>query len=178
MFTRNLIIMTSILHYMSPACAADSPAAQVITVSQETKVNLIAAVIILEAGGEGGSGMKAVSEVIFNRSLILQEKAHKKGKSLNSSSFAASIIDAQYEAVTKKKQFSCLNALSVHEAVLKAKNHKHFDFAKTLVALSAMNGTSNLTNNSNHYCRFDCFPKWRDDKKMTVRIGSHCFFKL
>lgn len=163
--------MTSILHYMSPACAADSLAAQVVTVSQETKCDLIAAVIILEAGGEGENGMRAVSEVIHNRAIATQKKQLKQGKYID-------VVDAQYAVIVAKKQFSCLNEVSAAQAITKARKHKHFSFAEKLVFDTMAEDVSNLTKGANHYCRFDCFPKWRDDKKMTVRIGDHVFFKL
>lgn len=164
----------SILHFITPAksaAKAPEPPTQVSQISQEQKINVITAVIILEAGGEGVSGMKAVAEVIYNRAITIQNLAAKKGK-------AVSIIDAQYAVVTAKKQFSCLNTQSAAEAVTKASNHKRYDIAQQIVTDSIAGKVSNLTSDSNHYCRFDCFPKWRDDKKMTVRIGNHCFFKL
>jgi hypothetical protein len=163
--------MTSILHYMSPAQGSNTPAAQVAAVSQETKCDLIAAVIILEAGGEGPNGMKAVTEVIYNRAVTYQLKSIKEGRAID-------IIDSQFAVVTKKRQFCCLTNQSVAEAIAKASNHKQYGYAQRLVFDTMTGKVSNLTSGANHYCRFDCFPKWRDDKKATVRIGNHMIFKL
>lgn len=164
----------SILHFITPAKAADSPpvsAPQISQITQEHKTNTIAAVIILEAGGEGVNGMKAVAEVIYNRAVTVQGLALKKGK-------AVEIIDAQYAVVTAKKQFSCLNDMTPSQAIAKTSQHSSWIFAERIVLDTKKSAVSNLTSGANHYCRFDYYPKWRDDKKMTVRIGAHVFFKL
>lgn len=164
----------SILHFITPAqsvAKAPEPPTQVSQISQEQKTNVIAAVIILEAGGEGVNGMKAVAEVIYNRAVAVQGLAAKKGK-------AVGILDAQYAVVTAKKQFSCLNDMTPSQAIAKTSQHSSWIFAERIVLDTKKSAVSNLTSGANHYCRFDCFPKWRDDNKMTVRIGAHVFFKL
>ena len=113
---------------------------------------LIAAVLIKEAGGEPKGGMEAVLEVVRNRA---------KNKSLS-------------QVVLAKKQFSCLNSTNPDELIKSSKNH-----AKWGTALKIVNGSpTNLTGGSDHYHTNYVKPYWAKGQIPKAKIGAHIFYKL
>ena len=103
------------------ACAAER-----ITVrSLDTQV--VAATLILEAGGEGKEGMEAVREVIANRSR--------------------SSILTEAQVCLKRLQFSCWNGTSVNAGIKKAKLHKNWSLALEIANAE----TTNHTDGATHY---------------------------
>jgi N-acetylmuramoyl-L-alanine amidase len=122
------------------------------------KDELVAAVLILEAGGEKDPyAMNAVYEVINNR-------ARARNKS-------------EFEVVTAKYQFSCLNNISHSTAIAKAKNHPKWSKAKQII-LNKNNANKVL--GANHYYA-NTMPKppyWAKNKRPVIQIGRHIFYKI
>lgn len=130
--------------------------------AEYSQTQVVAAVIIAEAGGEGEVGMRAVASVIQNRIT-----AHKNA----------------FGVVSKPYQFSCLNDVivkkdSTFQAVIdKAAKHKRWAYALELANLINMKKVEDNTGGSTHYHTAAVHPSW--DAKMTFKkkIGNHLFFK-
>ena len=140
-------------------------------------VDVIAAALIGEAGGEGYEGMHAVMNVIVNRS--------KKSNDLVKSAVAN---------VLKPKQFSFFNKYTLgHEDIRniidKAKQHSKWNQA-TDIALKGLSGNlSDITGGATHYHvsrgKSKVTPKWSNPSfggkntqaVVTNTIGSHTFLK-
>ena len=115
---------------------------------------IVAATLILEAGGEYASGsMEAVNEVIRNR--------------------AAKRKLTTRQVCLQRKQFSCWNSGKIDQLLAKAKRHPRFS-----EALSIVNGTAtNYTGGADHYHADYCSPYWASSMKKTCVIGKHLFYK-
>lgn len=116
---------------------------------------IVAATIILEAGGEYSPGaMEAVNEVIQNRAIKRR------------------MTPAQ--VCYQRMQFSCWNNIDKRPALL-AKAQRHPRYAKALdIALSA---PTNYTRGADHYHADYCRPYWAKHMTLTVTIGRHIFYK-
>ena len=115
---------------------------------------IVAATLILEAGGEYATGsMEAVNEVIRNRAA--KRKLTTK------------------QVCLQRKQFSCWNSGRIDQLLAKAKRHPRFSEAMTIV-----NGAStNYTGGADHYHADYCNPYWASSLKKTCTIGKHLFYK-
>jgi spore germination cell wall hydrolase CwlJ-like protein len=115
---------------------------------------IVAATLILEAGGEYSTGsMEAVNEVIRNR--------------------AAKRKLTPRQVCLQRKQFSCWNSGRIDQLLAKAKRHPRFS-----EALSIVNGTAtNYTGGADHYHADYCSPYWASSMKKTCTIGKHLFYK-
>lgn len=124
-------------------------------INQNQINDLIASVLILEAGGEKNTNsIPAILEIIQNRA--------------NKTDY--------YSVVRKKYQFSCLNKLSDEQAISIAKKHIKFNFALQLVR---ENKKSNLLNGANHYfAKGIKNPKWAKKENFVIQIENHYFYKL
>ena len=132
-------------------CSAS--AAERITVrSIDTQV--VAATLVLEAGGEGKVGMEAVREVIANRSRISE-------------------ILTEAEVCLKRLQFSCWNGRTVKAGIEKAKLHKNWALALEIANAE----TTNHTNGATHYHTNKVSPSWSKKLAITAKIGNHTFLK-
>ena len=116
----------------------------------------VAAVLVLEAGGEGRAGMEAVFEVIQNRA--------RGGKTL-------------YEVVTAPAQFSSLNGLSPAAAIVKARKSKAWPLAMQIVTAARR---TNHTRGATHFDNVGAFgtPRWAKNAAITAKVGHHTFFKI
>lgn len=140
------------------------------------KKEVIAAILIGEAGGEKSPGMQAVLNVMQNRT-----------KQPNS---ATSI----YYVATKKWQFSAYNRVSVSkkwtEAKMVAYFRRHVNYKKAYQLIYHLNhgNIDDVTGGATHFYNPDkvkTAPSWAPVKfggknkkaKFTVQIGSHLFFK-
>lgn len=124
----------------------------------QAQAELVASVILLEAGGEGAEGMQAVAAVIQNRCRL-------DGLT-------------PLEVVTKRYQFSCLNNLSHSQAINLATNKwpNQLAFAKQLTNQVYMDSLEDNTKGAYFYQRSECtIRKWHG--RRTVVIGHHSFFK-
>ena len=128
---------------------------------QMRRVEAVVACIVLEAAGEGRTGMEAVNEVIHNR-------AKKQHKSL-------------YDIVTAHKQFSCFNA-GVDAAIKKAKHDPHFKSRWDLAIQILQAPLTNHTNGATYYHTTKIQPYWVKDLVdkgyETVTVGHHKFYYL
>ena len=115
---------------------------------------IVAATLILEAGGEYSTGaMEAVNEVIRNR--------------------AAKRKLTTRQVCLQRKQFSCWNSGRIDQLLAKAKRHPRFSDA-----LAIVHGTAtNYTGGADHYHADYCNPYWASSLKKTCTIGKHLFYK-
>jgi spore germination cell wall hydrolase CwlJ-like protein len=115
---------------------------------------IVAATLILEAGGEYATGsMEAVNEVIRNR--------------------AAKRKLTTRQVCLQRKQFSCWNSGRIEQLLAKAKRHPRFN-----EALAIVNGKpTNYTGGADHYHADYCNPYWTSSMKKTCIIGKHIFYK-
>ena len=130
---------------------------------------LIAAVLVEEARGDGNQGMILVMNVIENR-----------GKR-NPASYAAVVL--------KPKQFSPLNkyqknispqdtwAIALFIVVAKKKKLS-FKHALQIVDEAFNGGLIDQTYGADHFCRTDATPSWADPSKVTCKYRNHIFYRL
>ena len=127
--------------------------------------SLLAAVLILEAGGEIDSSgnsrraMSAVWEVIWRRAELRRK--------------------SRVGVVTRRKQFSCLNSIEPGRAIATAQKHPMWRHALGIVSAPPLQPDGKLlTLGAEHYHAKSVSPYWADEKKKTVTIGNHVFYKL
>lgn len=120
---------------------------------------VVAAVLLAEARGEGVKGMQAVAEVIRRR-------ADMKGVSML--------------AVVEPKVFSSLNG-TTRDALLK-KFWRHPLFPKAVeIARRAYNrpeSLRNITRGATHFAHKEEIPWWAQGKSPVTTIGNHAFYRL
>lgn len=116
--------------------------------------DIIAATIILEAGGEYHVGaLEAVYEVIMTR-------AKKRNKT-------------PAQVCLQKWQFSCWNGMVIEDQIKKAKKHPRW-----VIAENILGKTTNFTKGADHYyADYIDAPYWAASMTQTVKIGKHIFFK-
>jgi spore germination cell wall hydrolase CwlJ-like protein len=118
----------------------------------------VAAVLILEAGGEGNFGMQAVAGVIQNRMV--------RGRT-------------PYSVVTAPKQFCAYTLFRQNKLamMLKAEKHPRFKYAMLLAAKLEKRQVEDVTEGSNHYFATSVSPKWAAKMNYKKKIGNHLFYK-
>jgi N-acetylmuramoyl-L-alanine amidase len=117
-------------------------------------VEVVAATLILEAGGERDPrAMEAVMEVIRNRAVA-------RNRSMES-------------ICLQRLQFSCWNSISVQNGIAKAKKHPKWKLALTIVNSSPTYHTSG----ADHYHTHAVNPSWNRKMNRTVVIQNHVFFR-
>lgn len=126
--------------------------------SAASKTDVVAAVIIGEAGGEGREGMRAVASVIQNRT----------NKWRNS-----------YRIATAPLQFSAYNGYANRQEILvnRAKKHPHWTYAVELATQLETSSVEDNTDGSDHYHNTTVAPRWADKMTFKTRIGGHLFYK-
>lgn len=119
--------------------------------------DVVAAVIIFEAGGEGKAGMQAVANVIANRSKT----------------------KTPYEVVTRRHQFECITKhLNNQDAfVARAKRHPHWAYARELVERINDRTLPDITGGSTHYHNLTIVPYWANKIAFKGQIGNHKFYR-
>lgn len=120
---------------------------------------VLASVIINEAGGEGYRGMQAVAAVIQNRT-----SANKTA----------------IEVVLAPKQFSCVNGISERQMksyIAKSKKHKNWNLAFDLARKIISKNVVDITNGATHYCTVTSKPAWAKKLAFVTRIGNHKFYR-
>ena len=136
----------------------------VVTCQGMTEKQILYYTLMGEARGEGKEGILAVSNVIVNR-----YNNNLKYKSIS-------------EVCLEDKQFSFWNDRALIEKqinVINSDNNKEItQFTANLVnkILNKEKIPNVLGKNVLNYCRFDCFPKWRNDNKIVAKIKNHVFF--
>lgn len=122
--------------------------------SAHTDETIIAATLILEAGGEYAPGaMQAVHEVICTR-------AWKRNLT-------------RRQVCLQRKQFSCWNSGNIDQLVAKAQKHPRYAEAVAIVGAKI----TNYTAGADHYHADYCSPYWAPSMKVTATIGRHIFYK-
>ena len=120
-----------------------------------SKTEIVAATLILEAGGEKDfRAMSAVAEVIYNRSI------------------SRKLSPAQI--CLQRKQFSCWNGKDVQSGIDKAKKHKKWPNA---LQIAQNLGSTNYTKNAQFYHTIQINPSWNKKMLATVTIENHKFYK-
>jgi spore germination cell wall hydrolase CwlJ-like protein len=119
---------------------------------------LVAAVIILEADGEGQNGRQAVLNVIHNRAV----KART----------------SYYKVVKQRLQFSCINGRSNTWAIMTASKSPNWRATLKMVDLSMKGKLADITGGATHY-HTKSLGRTAWSRKMTLvaTIKQHLFFK-
>lgn len=123
---------------------------------------VLAAVIVQEAGGEGQTGMLAVAGVIQNRAAVRRA--------------------TPYAIVTKKFQFESyarvLNGkLSEDEWVNLYRNHPRWLYAVELADKIDKKLCPDITHGSTNFHNTSMTPYWAKKMSFQVKIGKHLFYK-
>lgn len=120
---------------------------------------VVAAVLLAEARGEGEKGMKAVVEVIRTR-------ADKKGVSML--------------AVVKPGAFTSLNGTNRDALLQRFKHHPLFSEALRIArtAYNEPHRLPNLTRDATHFAHKSEVPWWARGKRPVARVGNHVFYRL
>lgn len=126
-------------------------------VISQNDIDVVAACLVGEAGGEGTKGMQAVMNVISNRA---------RGKA-----------EAMRGVVLKPKQFSVFNGAKVADVVAKMKRHPMFAQASMIVRNSMMGNLPDITGRATHYHAHSVNPSWAKSMKVTGTLGGHKFYK-
>lgn len=115
---------------------------------------IIAATLILEAGGEYAAGaMQAVHEVICTR-------AWKRNLT-------------RRQVCLQRMQFSCWNSGNIDKLVAKAQRHRRYFEAVAIINSKI----TDYTSGADHYHADYCSPYWAPSMKVTATIGRHIFYK-
>ena len=125
------------------------------TLPAEEDDHIVAATLILEAGGEYDEGaMEAVYEVIVNRAKLRYMTV--------------------VEVCLQRKQFSCWNNVKIPVGIHHARSHPRWD-----QALSIVNSPlTNYTKGADHYhADYIKDPYWAKSLTKTTKIGRHIFYK-
>jgi len=121
---------------------------------------LLALCLYHEARGEGEDGLAAVAWVIRNRAA----RPCWWGKTLP-------------QVILKPKQFSCFNGWKKSGGRLYAVDLDAYGDCYEIGAQVVAGLIADPTEGATHYCRHDCWPKWRAELKFIKRIGAHVFYK-
>ena len=122
--------------------------------SAHTDEAIIAATLILEAGGEYTPGaMQAVNEVICTR-------AWKRNLT-------------RRQVCLQRMQFSCWNSGNIDKLVAKAQRHRRYSEAVAIIRSKI----TDQTGGADHYHADYCSPYWAASLTATATIGRHIFYK-
>lgn len=145
---------TSYLFAASALLVATAFALRAETPALRRENELVAAVLIGEAGGEGDHrSLWAVREVIDNRARLRHA--------------------TRTAVVLAREQFSCLNKLTREELVARAKRHPRWDEALRVARSSKR---TNYTSGALYYHRDTILPGWAMLSKPVAYIGRHKYY--
>jgi N-acetylmuramoyl-L-alanine amidase len=143
------------------------PYHQHVKFSQDEK-DIVAAVLIGEAGGERDPGMQAVMNVIMNRA--------KKPER-----FVSTVLRRRHFAMFNSAtgNASGVNYDIVRSIVSDYKKHPCWNKAQILVSQATHGELPDVTEGATHYysCKMPKAPLWAQEMKETTRIGNHIFMK-
>ena len=129
--------------------------------SKNIESQVVAAVIIGEAGGEGEVGMLAVAGVIKNR----------MGQSRSA-----------YEVVTRPFQFAAYSnpvlkkEMPIEDFVAKAALHSRWPYAMLLAEKISESSIVDITEGATHFHTASTSPYWSKIFQFKVQIGNHKFY--
>lgn len=127
------------------------------------KSEVVTAVILAEAGGEGNKGMHGVASVIANRMVTRKL--------------------APFEVVSQRSQFAPLSIVIIDEKmtyeefVAKYRKHKKWDEARKLTREIYYGTLEDVTQGSSHFHPVNSKPYWAEKIEFKVKIGNHLFYK-
>ena len=121
----------------------------------DTNTLIVAACLILEAGGEGERGMELVREVICTRA---SERRMNEAR-----------------VCLQRLQFSCFNGIDWHTAVEKAAKHPRWNLA---VKLAGSKPLTDHTKRANHYCTVNISPSWAKGRTPVLVHRNHKFYRI
>lgn len=121
------------------------------------EIELTAAILVAEAGGESNIGMEAVFEVILNR-------MHHKHVSMG-------------KIVIERNAFSSYINYRKNPSLFIAKNRKHPHYAEA-ISIVLNHKKTNLIGNCNFFHEYQIKPRWTKGHKYKIRIGKHLFYIL
>ncbi len=126
------------------------------------QTQVIAAVIVTEAGGEGQAGMRAVASVINNR-------AQASGQS-------------PYFLVTRPGQFDGIRAIVKNEIraedfVIKCASHPRWAYSMLLAEKVNAGTMPDTVYGSTHFHNLSLTPYWAKIFPFKVQIGRHRFYR-
>ncbi len=121
---------------------------------------LVASVLIAEAGGEGESGMSAVAEVIARR-MVLDRQTPS-------------------QVVRKPRQFSVLNSVTPARLWERASRHPRYPHALWLadVLASRPEALPTATKGADHFTTSSDRPYWTKGRRPVAVIGKLSFYRL
>lgn len=124
--------------------------------SHVSEEDLVAATLILEAGGESHNySMVAVYEVIRNR-------AQRRNRSMR-------------DVILARRQFSCWNDISNRDRLFRhAQAHPKYHIAQRIVQEKT---DTNITRGATHYHAVYVSPYWRTSYTETITIQNHIFYR-
>lgn len=149
---KSILILIATLCLLALNAACD-------TYRSATDDELVAATLILEAGGENNpNAMVAVFEVLKNR-------ADRRGTS--------EVIEA-----FRNRQFSCWNNHAKRAELYQvARKHKRWNYALEIVNGSIRGMGTNVTYGATHYHAVTVNPYWAKSMERTIQIGNHIFYR-
>lgn len=158
MKARNVIEASPALPATPPAKVRQAP------VLDQRQMDVLAACLVGEAGGEGPRGMQAVMNVIVNRSGNDYLK------------FSAVAL--------RPKQFSMFNKATgskptktVAQIIDQYRNHPLWAQAHLYVRDAVAGTLPDVTVNAKFYHAQRVAPKWANPKNRTAQVGNHVFYK-
>lgn len=143
-----LLLLVLLFACSASACLATSGT------RRRAECELVAAVLVAEAGGEPTNGMRAVLEVIDNRARV----EHK----------------TRSQVVTVGNQFSCLNRCTAEDLVVQGRKHPKWVTALRLVRTGKR---TNFTGGALYYHRDNVLPGWSARQMPCAWIGHHKFYR-
>ncbi len=138
-------------------------------ISNVDDAEVVAATLIGEAGGELGSGMKAIKNVLDNRAS--KKGTSPAGEALRPKQF--SMWNSATSGVSRKSDF---NKDKINSIIKKYKSHDKWDNALSI----AKKEISDITKGATLYYAHNKIkpPYWTKKWTKTVVIGNHTFGKI
>jgi len=135
------------------------PPAQVLYAPcSQNEMEIVAATLIKEAGGESTAGMQAVFNVIWNRA---------KGNSCQAA-----------HVCLVPRAFTVWNGKNAASVIATAKSHPCWQQAMLLTTLGLQGKLADITGGANHfYNPHKAHPAWAKKMTLTKVIGRHAFLK-
>jgi hypothetical protein len=145
---------------VSYAKAPSRPIHKIMDFTQAENINIMAATLIGEAGGEGAEGMQAVANVIMNRAGGDFKKVG-----------AVCLQPYQFSMWNKKQK-------QVETVVASAQKHPRWSIAVNLVQKAMSATLPDVTGGATFYFNPKlAMPSWAEKFNKTDRIGNHVFYK-
>ena len=123
-------------------------------------LNLCAAVLVLEAQGEGRLGMELVWQVVWQRASSKRWKATPAG------------------VCRQPLQFSCLNGVSEAQAIARAKRSSMWDQAVAIASSPPKYGKVNAKGCDHYHASYIRKPSWAKGERPRLTYKKHIFYKL